>query len=79
MFLTVNCNLRIRYKINGPSHRLWMYRRIYKDTGELRDEFINGVEDFDKLHALSKSLWSIRCIDVPVQNVKILSTPLLIL
>ena len=56
-FVTVNCNLRSRYRINGLSHRLWMYRRIYKQTGELRDEFINGVEDFDNLQALSKSLY----------------------
>uniref|UniRef100_A0A7C9DL29 Transposase-associated domain-containing protein n=1 Tax=Opuntia streptacantha TaxID=393608 RepID=A0A7C9DL29_OPUST len=34
--------------MNGPSHRLWMYRRIDTETGELRDEFINGVEAFDK-------------------------------
>jgi len=34
--------------MNGSSHRLWMYRRIYKETSELRDEFINWVEDFDK-------------------------------
>jgi len=25
-----------------------MYRRIDKQTGELQDEFISGVEDFDK-------------------------------
>ena len=34
--------------MNGPSHRLLMYRRTDKQTGELRDEFISGVEDFDK-------------------------------
>ena len=33
--------------MDGPSHRMWMYHRIDKHTGELRDEFISGVEEFD--------------------------------
>ena len=34
--------------MNNPSHRVWMYRRIDKQTGELRDDFIRGVEEFDR-------------------------------
>ena len=47
-FVTVNCNLPGRYRMNGPSYCLCMYHRTHKQTGELRNEFISGVEDFDK-------------------------------
>jgi len=47
-FVTVNCNLPSRYRMNDPSHRLWMYCQTDKQTSELQNEFISGVEDFDK-------------------------------
>ena len=30
-----------------PPHRVWMYHRKDNRTGELREEFIAGVEQFD--------------------------------
>jgi len=33
----------INLVVDGPPHRLWMY----KHTGEVWDDFINGVEEFD--------------------------------
>ena len=33
--------------MEGPLHQLWMYRRKDKRTGELRDEFLRGIEKFD--------------------------------
>ena len=34
--------------MNNPSHRVCMYRRIDKQTGELRDDFIHGVQFLDQ-------------------------------
>ena len=33
--------------MNSPCHQRWMYLQIDKHMGELRNEFISGVEEFN--------------------------------
>jgi len=38
-------------------HQMWIYRQKDNRTGELCDEFLNGVEELDTLLVLSMSSW----------------------
>ena len=62
--------------MDGPSHRMWMYHRIDKHTGELRDEFISGVEEFDSF-ARSQQEFIVnnvyRCLCAKCNNAKYLT------
>ena len=57
--------------VECPPHRMWMCQQKDNRTGELRDEFIAGVEQFD---TFARSHLLIECTVVFVRNAKMLST-----